>query len=198
MRDIALACSDGDALFSPSMPDRHIMLDIETYDIEITAQILSVAFVVFDPRGENFGDNYSTTINYESQQDRTVSKETVAFWAQQSEEARIATFGGAQLPLSLALTNMVHWLNRLKPTATRIWAKSPDFDCSTLRHACNQNKIIWPFKFWETRCCRTMMELAYPEGDFPALLMDGPKHDSLADAKVQVLEIQHAYYVLGC
>ena len=42
------------------------------------------------------------------------------------------------------------------------------------------------------------MEAAYPEGDFPEMAIDGPKHDALVDAKLQVLEIQHCYHVLGC
>jgi hypothetical protein len=40
------------------------------------------------------------------------------------------------------------------------------------------------------------MELAYPEGDFPWVHMDGPAHDALADAKKQAVEIQHVYHVL--
>jgi hypothetical protein len=185
-------------LLSPSMPDRHLMVDIETYDTEITATILSMAFVEFDPRGEVCGDSYHTTISSKSQHNRTVSESTRAWWANQDQEAQDNTFGGEQLPIGLALANMAQWINRLSPTCTRIWAKSPDFDCSILKHACDQHGVLWPFKFWEGRCCRTTMEMAYPLGDFPVMLMDGPKHDALADAKVQVLEIQHAYHVLGC
>ena len=195
-KDNGLASSDGYALVSPSMPDRHMMTDIETYDTAITATILSVAVICFDPRGEGPGESFSTTISAKSQHQRTVSESTRAWWKQQSKEARANTFGGEQLAIGLALANLTQWINRRSPTCTRIWAKSPDFDCSILKHACEENGIIWPFKFWETRCCRTVMELAYPEGDFPVMLMDGPKHDALADAQVQVLEVQHAYHVL--
>lgn len=40
------------------------------------------------------------------------------------------------------------------------------------------------------------MELAYPEGNFPMVEVDGPLHDALVDAKKQVVEIQHVYHVL--
>lgn len=115
----------------------------------------------------------------------------------QSPEAQEAVFGGPHTALPTALNQFAQWINRLQPTCTRVWAKSPDFDCSILAHACAEQGVIWPFRFWEGRCVRTIMELAYPEGDFPRMDMEGPKHDALADAKLQALEVQHAYHVLG-
>ena len=41
------------------------------------------------------------------------------------------------------------------------------------------------------------MELAYPLGDFPAVDVDGALHDALVDAKKQVVEVQHAFHILG-
>jgi len=194
---------EGDMILSRAeMPDRHLMVDIETLDTSVTAGILAVGAVVFNPRKEGFdeGDTFHITISQESNkaQGRSVSAATLAWWAQQSQEARDSVFNGSSVSLGLGLGEFTRWVNKIQPTCTRIWAKSPDFDCSILAHACNEQNIMWPFKFWEARCCRTIMELAYPMGDFPVMAMDGPKHDALADAKVQVLEVQHAYYVLGC
>jgi hypothetical protein len=120
------------------------------------------------------------------------------WWSQQSAEARAAVFNGPHQTLPLALTNFCSWANRLRPTCTRIWAKDPDFDVAILRHACRQLGIMWPFKFWESRSCRTAMEMAYPEGDFPRVHVEGAEHDAIVDVKKQILEIQHAYFVLGC
>lgn len=197
MVDNELPCSDGYALISPAMADRHLMLDIETFDTAVTATILSIGATVFNPRGEGYEDVFHTTISAKSQHDRTVSAGTQEWWKQQSPEAQANTFGGEQISLSLALDNFARWVNRLKPTCTRVWAKSPDFDCSIMKHACDQHGVFWPFKFWEARCCRTIIELAYPEGDFPHVDMEGPVHDALADAKKQALEVQHAYYILN-
>jgi len=174
-----------------------MMIDIETFDTEVTATILSIGAVVFNPRETNYDSVFHTTISAKSQHDRTVSEGTQEWWKIQSPEAQANTFGGAQISLSLALDNFARWANKLNPTCTRIWAKSPDFDCSIMKHACDQHGVIWPFKFWEARCCRTIMELAYPEGDFPHIDMEGPAHDALADAKKQALEVQHAYYILN-
>ena len=186
---------------SASMPDRHAMIDIETLDTGISAAIIAIGAVTFDPRGIGPDeDEFHLTISKKNNiaHGRTVSAQTEAWWAIQSQEAQDSVFKGAHVPLNLALDNLARWLNRMVPTCTRVWAKSPDFDCSILKHACDEQGIIWPFKFWEQRCCRTAMEMAYPEGDFPKMAIEGPKHDALVDAKLQVLEIQHCYHVLGC
>ena len=184
------------------MPDRNLMVDIETLDTEVSAAIVSIAAITFDPRGEGINDEetFRLTIDQRSNEahGRTVSDGTLAWWSVQSPEAWNATFGGPHVELSTALRQFTNWINCLKPTCTRIWAKDPDFDVNILRHACDGLNIRWPFRFWEGRSCRTAIELAYPEGDFPHIVMDGPAHDAFADAKKQVVEIQHAYHVLNC
>jgi len=183
------------------MPERHLMIDIETLDTSITAAILAIGAVVFNPRGESFEEEtFLVTVSRKSNQahGRSVSASTIAWWAMQEQAAQDAVFNGPHIPLNLALAEFVRWVNRLTPTCTKIWAKSPDFDCSILIHACKEQGIYWPFRFWESRCVRTIMDLAYPEGEFPAIAVEGPKHDALVDAKVQSLQVQHCYYVLGC
>jgi hypothetical protein len=184
------------------MPDRHMMIDIETLDTEVTAAIVSIAACTFNPRGEGLNNEeiFSLTIDQRSNEShgRSVSHSTLAWWEAQSPEARNATFGGPHVELSTALRKFTGWINCLKPTCTRVWAKDPDFDINILRHACSNLNIWWPFRFWEGRSCRTVIELAYPEGDFPHIIMDGPAHDAVADTKKQIIEVQHAYHMLDC
>lgn len=187
-------------LVSPPMAERHLMVDIETLDVEITAVILAIGAVVFNPfdkDGYNNNEEFTCTINKKHQHGRTTSKHTIEWWAQQSKEAQDAVFGGPHEHLVTGLRNFTTWINELRPTCTRIWAKSPDFDCAILKNACDNAGVMWPFKFWETRCVRTTMDLAYPEGDFPHIEVEGAKHDAIVDARVQAIEIQHAYYKLG-
>lgn len=185
-------------IFSGSMPDRHLMVDIETLDIQPSAAILQIGAVVFDPRGEDYQETFSLTIDEKSNRfhGRTVSDATLEWWSQQPSEARRRVFGGPHTELSDAMRSFTGWINALAPTCTRIWAQDPDFDVAILAHCCRMLDIIWPFKFWETRSCRTVKELAYPEGNFPGIAMDGFKHEALADAKVQVIAVQHSYHVL--
>ncbi len=188
-----------DKLSFGAMPNRHMMIDIESYDTAVTAAILAIGAVVFNPRGDVLEDSYHVTISREDneKQGRTVSQSTVDWWSQQDQDAQDSVFKGPHIPLNLALANFARWANRLQPTCTRIWAMSPDFDCNILIHACSEQNVHWPFKFWEGRCVRTVKELAYANGDFPYIAMEGPKHDALADAKLQATQVQHAYYVLG-
>ena len=188
-------------IFSLSMPDRHVMVDIETLDTDITAAIVAIAAVTFDPRSSDYHptEEWSCTIDQKSNlfHGRTISDETIDWWMAQSEEAKAKVFNGPHTELSTALRSFTQWLNKLRPTCTRIWAKDPDFDIKILHHACSSLNIRWPFGFWEARSCRTAMELAYPEGHFPLVKVDGPLHDALTDARKQVVEIQHSYHVLG-
>lgn len=183
------------------MPDRHLCVDLETLDVDISAAIVSIGAVAFDPRGNGLdeAEYYQITIDQRSNEfhGRSVSQNTLDWWAMQSTEAKARTFNGPHTELSTALRDFTRWINELVPTCTRVWAKDPDFDVKILQHACNTLGLIWPFKFWESRSCRTAIELAYPEGDFPAMAVDGPKHDALADAKIQALEVQHVYHKLG-
>lgn len=199
-RGFMVPCEADLDVTSKSMPDRHLMIDIETGDTEVTAAIFAIGAVVFDPRGQghDLGNHFSMTIDMDSQAStRTTSEATMAWWDQQSQEAKEATFGSPNGSLPAVLREFSRWVNCLSPTCTRVWAKSPDFDCSILVHAFKQQGLYWPFKFWESRCVRTIMELAYPEGDFPHVIMEGPAHDALADAKKQVIQVQHSYYILG-
>ena len=153
-------------LYSGSMPDRHLMCDIETLDVNEDAAIVQIAACTFDPRkdGSAHEEEWSCTISRESNQGhgREVSQSTLDWWSQQSAEARAAVFNGPHQTLPLALTNFCSWANRLRPT------------------------------------CTTAMEMAYPEGDFPRVHVEGAEHDAIVDVKKQILEIQHAYFVLGC
>lgn len=197
-----LCLAESYGLHSRPMADRHLMMDIETLDVETTAAIVSIGAVVFNPRGDGITDalEYSVTIDRKSNEahGRTVSPATLEWWEAQSEEAKRKVFGGPHTELSTALRQFTTWINILNPTCTRVWAKDPDFDVNIVAHACRSLGLMWPFGFYESRSVRTAMEMAYPEGDFPRMAVDGPKHDALTDAKEQALCIQHAYYVLGC
>lgn len=191
-----------DELMSGFMSDRFLMVDIETLDTKKTAAIVQIAARTFNPRGNvsEEDEEWSCTIDRDSNEfhGRSISQTTLDWWAMQSPGARQAVFDGPHQELSDALKNFTRWCNMLSPTCTRVWAKDPDFDIVILQDACDQLGIIWPFRFWESRSCRTAMEMAYPMGDFPLIHVQGPEHDATIDVKKQIVEIQHAYYVLGC
>tara|TARA_R110002167_G_scaffold60282_2_gene170393 strand:+ start:1108 stop:1680 length:573 start_codon:yes stop_codon:yes gene_type:complete len=190
------------------MPDLHMMLDIETMDTSKEASVLSIGACMFDPRGANdYGkraEDPITDTHYERaslrsnlEAGRTMSADTILWWMQQSEAARFELHSGEQSPLGIALYNFRKWAVARDQVATRIWAKSPDFDCVIMQDAMTKSAEMWPFKFWESRCVRTITELAYPEGDEPPLGI-GVAHNALDDSIRQALRVQECYRVLNC
>lgn len=186
------------------MPDKALMVDIETMDTCATAAILTIGAVIFDPFGLDTEDSiraneknlFKATISLEDNQaqGRTFSAGTIAWWLQQEKAAQDALFQGHIDNLKQALTKFRMFIQQgIQPG--RIWAKSPDFDCVILQNAFNSVGIMWPFKFWESRCVRTVTELAYPEGDAPVIGV-GVAHNALDDSIRQALMVQHCNHVL--
>jgi hypothetical protein len=178
------------------MADTHMMVDLETMDVEVSAAILSIGAVMFDPRGkdteETLTDTFYLRLSLESnmKSGRTTSASTICWWLTQGDDARKELVEGEQLNIGMGMLNFRRWITDRTPRATRVWAKSPDFDCSMLKHAMDQQNERWPFHFADSRCVRTGTELAYPEGDAP-LIGVGTAHNALDDAIRQALMIQH-------
>lgn len=183
------------------MSDTHCMVDIETLSTDVSASVLAIGAVIFDPRNKDQEDTLTKTffirisIDSNEKYKRAMSSSTIKWWMSQSDDARERTFSGDMSPLNFALRDFGSWCRVAKPT--RIWSKSPDFDCAILEDAFKTTDQVWPFHFWDTRCVRTVTELAYPEGEAPRIGV-GTAHDALDDAKRQVLMVQHCYGVLKC
>lgn len=187
------------------MNNAHLMLDIETMDVQHSAAIVAIGAVVFDPRRsdkrEDLTNCFSAKVSLESnaKAGRSMSASTIQWWLNQSKAAQEATFLGETLPLGLALREFVTWVAKQEVRPTRIWAKDPDFDCVIVQDACQQMNERWPFKFWESRSVRTIQELAFPDGDHPTWDTEegGVQHDALSDAKAQVLMVQLCHEILA-
>lgn len=182
-----------------------IMVDIETMDTEPTAAVLSIGAVIFDPfygdtqetiRGNNTRCFY-TAISLESNiaLGRTMSPSTVLWWMQQTKAAQDAFLAESRANLSTALNKFLQFVAGQSPTPDRVWAKGPDFDCVTLQSAMKSASARWPFKYHRARCVRTIMDVAYPDGDFPKIGV-GTAHNALDDAILQTLCVQHAYHTI--
>jgi len=173
-----------------------VMVDIETLDTAQTAVILSIGACHFDLYSDQIGDTILKTISLESNMNegRTASASTILWWLQQSKEAQDAFLAREQLNLNNALRLFGAWCSNLSPRPKQIWAKDPDFDCAILQHAFAEQKIIWPFKFWESRSVRTIVDLAY--GNEAPRFSTGTKHSAVDDATEQVKLVQAAHKAL--
>lgn len=136
---------------------QHIVLDIETMGITISAPILEIAAVRIVNCGIH-GEPCHVFIDPVSCEKAGMRAElpTVMWWLQQSDEARQALTDSAQtrLPLEQALQKFTDWLtepietDRYEASDLQIWARGPEFDLAMLADAfrrCGMS-VPWPYR----------------------------------------------------
>jgi hypothetical protein len=171
----------------PGDPMHHLMLDIETLDIKPSAVILVVAAVFFDPKTGQLGAEFENAVSSQKDQPgRTISLDTVAWWAKQSDEARKLAFGGTE-SLKRMLTNLSRFIHMNSTDQVKVWGNGKEFDCAILEHAFQQLEMPCPWKFWDTQDVRTVITLAEMLGFNPKKerAFEGTPHRALDDAKHQ-------------
>ena len=155
---------------------KRVMIDIETLGTEPGAAIASIGAVTFDESGIN--DEFYRSVDVGSAQDAglSIDAETLAWWFEQSPEARAELLGGDDLEGAMrAFRAFVH-------DADEIWANSPAFDCVLLEQAFEAVGVSCPWDFWMERDYRTVKELVdeWPDAD-----VDGVEHNAADDARHQ-------------
>lgn len=158
----------------------HLMIDIETLGTRPNAPILSIGAVVFDPNTGKQGATFYRAIDPANAFLHGVPDgDTFKWWMEQSDAARKAAVAGTTLlPDALtALTKMpVVWKD------VQVWANDPDFDVTILNYAFHKTLgCLSPWRFWNTRSCRTIAEVAGKRPPKP----QGVHHNALDDAKHQ-------------
>lgn len=196
-----------------------VMVDIETMGVAPGCPVITIGAVIFNPmESETYHAMikraFLVKVDVEDAVDQSngVEGSTLKWWLAQEDGAIKALLAPDAVPLKMALTDFYdycksrglgytkkffedhhHW-----PTACKIWAKSPDFDCKILEAACKSVKVNFPFRFYEYRCVRTIQDLAWPDGDRPRFgAGEGVLHDARHDAVIQALMVQSAYRTLG-
>lgn len=189
-----------------------LMVDLETLGVTESAPIVSIGAVLFDPQGNDtfealYDRAFLRLIDIEDAINTCGPAEggTLKWWLGQKEEAIKRLVNGEQVSLKVALQDLYIYSHvrgdknpkvAHLPIPQRIWAKSPDFDCTKLDAACRKCKIKDPFFFSTRRCVRTAQDLAFPNGELPEF-KSGVHHDARDDAVNQALMIQACYRALG-
>ena len=167
---------------------RRIMLDTETLDTASSAVILSIAAVEFDD--QNLGRRFHQRIDIDSclKHGLTVSGNTIAWWMDQSAEAR-KIFQTPGRPLDRILIDFATWIDWSK--VDEVWANGSDFDGPIIANA---YRAIGagnpPWAYFKLRDYRTIRKM-YPK-DVVNKATVGPlvEHDALEDAIAQALTLQ--------
>lgn len=158
------------------------MIDIETGSTESNAAIFSVAAIGFRPESHRVTPEHSFYIEISHEQPRHISPDTMAWWASQPKPPP-----QSDTKLHEALQLFIAWL---PPQVEAVWANSPSFDLTILKHACKQYNLLWPYPFWCERDVRTIKALTFPGHTL------GNTHNAYEDAVRQALLICDIYKYL--
>jgi hypothetical protein len=159
----------------------HLMIDIEGLGTGPDAAILTIAAQSFDPFGTGYYDrHYYARITLESQENRRIQDDTLAWWATQPEAQAEAFAEDNRVPLDQALDE----LYRLAWQHDYIWAQGPTYDVNILEHAYKSYNKTQPWQFYRIRDSRTVLSL-WPERPVPPT-----SHHALEDTRKQINILQ--------
>ena len=169
---------------------KHVMLDLETLGTRADSVILSIGAVKFDPDSGKIDDKAfyaSISVDSNTESGRHISEETLLWWLKQSAEAQ-KVFHEAKSTLPTALDDFSAWFDH---DDYQVWSNGADFDIPMLSHAFSTHGLETPWKFWNSRCFRTIKNLPFAKN---AVKVENPlKHNSLFDAINQAQQL-HEYF----
>lgn len=153
------------------MSAAHVMVDLETLDTRPTAAIISIGAVIFD--GFAAGREFYVAVDMQSSLEAglTSNPRTLAWWGDQSAEARAVFTDPNRMPLAFA---------SFLPPDCCVWGNGASFDNAILQNAYAAAGMDLPWKFWNDRCYRTVAACAPTRR-----VQSGTHHNALDDAKSQ-------------
>jgi hypothetical protein len=170
------------------MPVDQLMWDIESLDTKPSAVVLSIGAVMFDPNTDELGESIYVVLDVAQQMKagRTISSDTLAWWNQQSEEAR-AIFNAPQLLVMDALEALTGFIQRNSPRG--FWGNGSDFDNVIIGSLFESFNVPRPWSYSRNRCFRTLKSLPLPK---TVIQPDrqGTHHNAIDDARHQARCLQ--------
>lgn len=171
---------------------KHCMLDLETWGTRPGCAIRSIGAIFFDPQSDAFGPEFYVNVSRASceQAGLFVDPNTEAWWARQSLAAR-AALDADQRPLADALGMFTSFFHT--NGAEYLWSHGANFDGPVLE-ACYvaEGTMQHPWSFWNSRCTRTLFDLAGVDTKASGIKRTGVAHNALDDARFQAKCVQAA------
>jgi len=170
-----------------------VMLDLETLSVRSDAAIIVIGAIKFNrndavKKMENM-DTFYRRIDIESCEKAglRIDTETKNWWYEQEHDVRYEALENPdRVLLKNALLDFSAWIS----PSNKIWGNGDDFDCSILAEAYAKCNLPIPWKFWMTRDCRTLFDIAHIKNkDLP----NNSKHHALYDCYRQIIGVQKAF-----
>ena len=177
----------------PEMLYTHLMIDIEAFGKKADSPVVSIGAVFFDPSTGNTGSEFYKVISLESAMASggVPDASTIIFWLKASPEARSELVMDDAIPLDDALLQLNEFIGENAvngPDSVQVWGNGATYDNVLLEASYDRTGITCPWKFWNNRDVRTVVELGKAVGCEPRyeILFDGEPHKAISDALHQV------------
>lgn len=174
---------------------KDLSIDLETMGTKAGCPVMSIGAVYFDPLTGETGAEFYMTISLESCMEVGLIPEadTIMWWMQQSDEARGEFVRKIKHPIRKVLNEFFEFAKGSRP-----WGNGATFDVSILEHALGAIGRPAPWKFWEIRDVRTVVDLVMrvESVDLRSSIFEGEKHNALDDAKHQAKMVSRGFRLL--
>lgn len=175
------------------VPNKHIMIDIETLGTEPGSAVASIGAVWFDPEDNGWHPKhrgyYAEVLLEDALRYGTASAGTVKWWMGQSDEARhFLTNDEGKVPLVTALAGLSSFIERQSDDRNHrdvyVWANGPEFDCSNLAAMYEACDLKVPWNYGRCQSVRTIVWMArqFFECEKPPFRAGRTAHNALDDA----------------
>lgn len=178
---------------SADMLYTHLMVDIESMGEKPDAPIVSIGAVFFDPASGQTGPEFYKVISLESAMGwgGVPDASTILFWLKETSEARSEIVMDHAIPLDDALLQFKDFIaeNAANGKDTvQVWGNGATFDNVLLENSYARTGISCPWKYWNNRDVRTIVELGKAVGYTPRheIPFEGEPHKAISDARHQV------------
>ncbi|EPC1022675.1 3'-5' exoribonuclease [Enterobacter hormaechei] len=178
---------------SADMLYTHLMVDIESMGEKPDAPIVSIGAVFFDPASGQTGPEFYKVISLESAMEwgGVPDASTILFWLKETSEARSEIVMDHAIPLDDALLQFKDFIaeNAANGKDTvQVWGNGATFDNVLLENSYARTGITCPWKYWNNRDVRTIVELGKAVGYTPRheIPFEGEPHKAISDARHQV------------
>lgn len=181
-----------------------VMVDLETLGTTTGYVILSIGACFFNPLTGEIGHTFLRAVDLQSsvREGFSIDGDTLEWWLRDNPEALKSTIGIQNKEnITEALTSFMNFCDTDGQIAkVRLWANDPSFDIAMIAKACEITGVEYRLKFWNTRCCRTIVGL-YPSQLFKEYKINNQRigyHTADNDAIYQAKYISHILKELGC
>lgn len=171
-------------------PQIDVMIDIETLGTSPNSVIATIGAMKFNRKDRlkpmEEMKSFYRRIDLESCSSKGMitDQSTVEWWQNQDEKSREEIYNQSdRIPIEQALAELSEFIGE----NVIVWAQGPHFDCTILENGYKVCNLNVPWKFWNVRDCRTILDVTNVrlkdiQGDYP--------HHSLYDCYKQIIAVK--------